>query len=291
MPELAPQLKQLRLSGILDSLEARNRQAIESKLAYTEFLAMLVGDEVARRENKKFDMRLRRAQFRTTCRLDADDSASTWGSKPARPDPKRPGGPNRPNPPPESAQGNGSGASSRPVEQTSAANPSPNGASEDRLNFLCAAHARGFIEGSTSVPGAYIVERAFADRWNSIYPLRMASMSSSTFGSPGKVAARRAAGCSLPERSIRVLHVEGSGLPDPGVANPLEVLCAVRCRIPEPIGKLKRNHRLSVGTPGKPEDVELHEPPIGWPRQKIDQHFVGPLIHGDARLCLRIRGL
>ena len=49
IPELAPQLKQLRLSGILDSLESRNRQAIEGRLAYTEFLAMLVGDEVARR--------------------------------------------------------------------------------------------------------------------------------------------------------------------------------------------------------------------------------------------------
>lgn len=73
MPELAPQLKQLRLSGILDSLETRNRQAIESKLAYTEFLAMLVGDEVARRENKKFDMRLRRAQFRTTKTLEQFD--------------------------------------------------------------------------------------------------------------------------------------------------------------------------------------------------------------------------
>ena len=31
--ELAPQLKQLRLSGILDSLDARNRQAIDAKLA------------------------------------------------------------------------------------------------------------------------------------------------------------------------------------------------------------------------------------------------------------------
>jgi hypothetical protein len=29
IPELAPQLKQLRLSGILDSLDVRNRQAIE----------------------------------------------------------------------------------------------------------------------------------------------------------------------------------------------------------------------------------------------------------------------
>jgi DNA replication protein DnaC len=65
-PELAQQLKSLRLSGIMDSLPERNRQAIESKLAYTEFLALLIGDEVARREQKKFSSRLRRAQFRTT---------------------------------------------------------------------------------------------------------------------------------------------------------------------------------------------------------------------------------
>ena len=65
MPQLAPQLKLLRLSGILDSLEVRNRQAIEDNLAYTEFLALLIADEVARREQKKFDLRLRRANFRT----------------------------------------------------------------------------------------------------------------------------------------------------------------------------------------------------------------------------------
>lgn len=73
IPELTPQLKALRLSGILDSLEARSRQAIEGKLAYTEFLAMLIGDEVALRENKKFSMRLRRAQFRTTKTLEQFD--------------------------------------------------------------------------------------------------------------------------------------------------------------------------------------------------------------------------
>jgi hypothetical protein len=33
IPELSPLLKQLRLSGILDSLEARNREAIDRKLA------------------------------------------------------------------------------------------------------------------------------------------------------------------------------------------------------------------------------------------------------------------
>ena len=73
VPELAPQLKQLRLSGILDSLEARNRQAIDSKLAFTEFLALLIGDEVARREQKKFSLRLRRAQFRTSKTLEQFD--------------------------------------------------------------------------------------------------------------------------------------------------------------------------------------------------------------------------
>ena len=61
-----PQVKMLQLSGILDLLDERNREAISSKLAYTDFLAMFVNDDVARRESKKFDTRLRSAQFRTT---------------------------------------------------------------------------------------------------------------------------------------------------------------------------------------------------------------------------------
>src|SRR5690606_38480902 len=73
IPALTPHLKQLRLSGILDSLEARNRQAIDSKLAYSEFLAMLIQDEVARREQKKFATRLRRASFRATKTLEGFD--------------------------------------------------------------------------------------------------------------------------------------------------------------------------------------------------------------------------
>ena len=73
IPALTPHLKQLRLSGILDSLEARNRQAIEGKMAYTEFLALLIEDEVARREQKKYASRLRRAAFRTTKTLEGFD--------------------------------------------------------------------------------------------------------------------------------------------------------------------------------------------------------------------------
>ena len=66
-------LKQLRLSGILDSLESRNKQAIDSKMAYTDFLSLLISDEVARREQKKFDFRLRRAAFRSNKTLDQFD--------------------------------------------------------------------------------------------------------------------------------------------------------------------------------------------------------------------------
>jgi DNA replication protein DnaC len=73
IPELTPYLKQLRLSGILDSLESRNRQAIDHKLAYTEFLALLIEDEVARREQKKLQLRLRRANFRAQKTLEQFD--------------------------------------------------------------------------------------------------------------------------------------------------------------------------------------------------------------------------
>jgi DNA replication protein DnaC len=75
VPELAPNLKQLRLSGILDSLEARNREAIAAKLAYTEFLSLLIHDEVARREQKKFALRMRRAAFRAGKSLEGFDFA------------------------------------------------------------------------------------------------------------------------------------------------------------------------------------------------------------------------
>ncbi len=73
IPELSPQLKQLRLSGILDSLAVRNRQAIDGKLAYTDFLSLVIADELARREQKKLTMRLRRANFRGEKTIEAFD--------------------------------------------------------------------------------------------------------------------------------------------------------------------------------------------------------------------------
>jgi len=75
MPELTPLLKQLRLSGILESLPTRNREAIEKKLPFTDFLALLIQDEVARREQKKFAARVRRAGFRSEKTLEGFDFA------------------------------------------------------------------------------------------------------------------------------------------------------------------------------------------------------------------------
>lgn len=61
---LVPQLKSLRMSGILDTLEVRNRQAIEEKLSHMEFLALVLNDECERREMAKLQTRMRRANFR-----------------------------------------------------------------------------------------------------------------------------------------------------------------------------------------------------------------------------------
>ena len=73
IPELGEMLKRLRLSGILHTLDERNREAVERKLAYTDFLALLIQDEVARRDQKKFDLRLKRAGFRSSKTLEAFD--------------------------------------------------------------------------------------------------------------------------------------------------------------------------------------------------------------------------
>jgi DNA replication protein DnaC len=60
LQHLVPQLKQLRLSGILDSLEVRTQQAISEQWSYLEFLTRLVQDEVERRGQKQLALRVRR---------------------------------------------------------------------------------------------------------------------------------------------------------------------------------------------------------------------------------------
>jgi DNA replication protein DnaC len=61
--ELRPILKKLRLSGVLQTLDLRMRQAADDDLSLPEFLLRLLTDEVERRDAKQIDSRLRRASF------------------------------------------------------------------------------------------------------------------------------------------------------------------------------------------------------------------------------------
>lgn len=61
--DLADQFKRLRLVGLGESLEARLAQAQEDQLGHLEFLYRLLSDEVARRDARQLELRLRRAHF------------------------------------------------------------------------------------------------------------------------------------------------------------------------------------------------------------------------------------
>jgi DNA replication protein DnaC len=71
--QLIPFLKRLRLSGILETLDVRNEQAIGGKWTYVEFLACLLEDEVERRAQKQLALRIRRASINTTKTLEGFD--------------------------------------------------------------------------------------------------------------------------------------------------------------------------------------------------------------------------
>jgi len=64
IPEINTLLKQLRLSHVIEHLSQRNKQSIESKLAYPEFLSLLLQDEMLGRSNNKLLSRTKRAGVR-----------------------------------------------------------------------------------------------------------------------------------------------------------------------------------------------------------------------------------
>jgi DNA replication protein DnaC len=61
--QIMQQLKNLRLSGVLESLELRLQQAQSASMGYIDFFQLIIQDEIERREAKKLQMRLRRAAF------------------------------------------------------------------------------------------------------------------------------------------------------------------------------------------------------------------------------------
>lgn len=67
---LKNQMRTLRLSGVLQTLDARHRQAVDGQWSYLDFLTRLLEDEVERRAQKQLGMRLRRGQLNTQKTLD-----------------------------------------------------------------------------------------------------------------------------------------------------------------------------------------------------------------------------
>ncbi|QRN03486.1 ATP-binding protein [Legionella sp. MW5194] len=73
MPDIEPLLKNLRLSGMIESLAQRNKEAIENKMSFTEFLAILLQDEIHRREMKKFAVRFKKSKINGSKTLEQFD--------------------------------------------------------------------------------------------------------------------------------------------------------------------------------------------------------------------------
>jgi len=80
-PELGRKLRSLRLSGMAAALDARNQEAIHHQLAFTDFLELLVEDELARRRDRLFARRLKQSHIPGTKDLESFD----WSFNPRLP--------------------------------------------------------------------------------------------------------------------------------------------------------------------------------------------------------------
>lgn len=73
--QLQSKLKALKLGGMLDTLDLRLGQAQQGHLGYTEFMEMLIEDELQRRANKRLVTRVARARFEEVKTFEAFDFA------------------------------------------------------------------------------------------------------------------------------------------------------------------------------------------------------------------------
>ncbi|MGE0759781.1 MAG: ATP-binding protein [Pirellulaceae bacterium] len=65
--------KQLRLSGLLESLDVRLEEALRNGLTHAEFLELILQDELAVRGNRLVQRRTRAAEFRDLKPMDHFD--------------------------------------------------------------------------------------------------------------------------------------------------------------------------------------------------------------------------
>ncbi|MET7356796.1 ATP-binding protein, partial [Streptomyces mirabilis] len=70
-------LRALKLSGMLETLDARLAQAHGGELGHLEFLQTLCQDEITRRDTVAFQRRLHRAKFEQQVTLEEFDFAAS----------------------------------------------------------------------------------------------------------------------------------------------------------------------------------------------------------------------
>ena len=74
---LASALRDLKLSGMLATLDARLAQARAGELGHLDFLQVLCQDEISRRQSMSLARRIRRARFETEATLEGFDFAAS----------------------------------------------------------------------------------------------------------------------------------------------------------------------------------------------------------------------
>lgn len=82
-PELERKLRTLRLSGMVAALDVRNQEAIGNHLAFTDFLELLVEDELNLRRDRLFARRLKQSHIPGIKNLESFD----WSFNPRIPKP------------------------------------------------------------------------------------------------------------------------------------------------------------------------------------------------------------
>ncbi len=73
MESLKTKLRQLKLAGIVKSIEIRNKFAIDKNVSYIEFMELLIEDEYVNRKANSFGRRLNKSKINTQKNIDDFD--------------------------------------------------------------------------------------------------------------------------------------------------------------------------------------------------------------------------
>ena len=73
MESIKTKLRQLKLAGMVKSIETRNKFAIDNKVSYIEFIELLIDDEHVNRRSNSFGKRLNKSKINTQKSIDDFD--------------------------------------------------------------------------------------------------------------------------------------------------------------------------------------------------------------------------